>query len=134
SLMRSESAQEVSDDEAVRHYLDEYDELAEELDEAKRNNDEAKAEKLQHELHALLQALQESQGLGSRKRGLGPQGPAPAACRAVSAAIKRASKALEKSGLPSLAQHIRSTIRTSSPHFFYSPQSDVTCPSPDWKV
>lgn len=97
------------DDEARRAYRRRLDDLAAEVDDAKASADPGRAERAEAEIEALTRELTRGYGISGQTREIG--GAAERARVSVTKAIRRAIDQLGADA-PTLAEHLRQTIRT----------------------
>jgi hypothetical protein len=121
--------QPVADKEALaacRRRLAEYDE---DIARAKDVQNFTLQEVLEKERGELLSELQAATGKGGRPRRLGKNPDAHMAADAIRKSIQNALKAI-RGRMPTLYQHLKSSIRRDSTTFDYSPPQPV----PNWDL
>ncbi len=116
------SAGEMLDQDALDEYRKRTDELRREIEQAEANNDIGRAGRLREEFDALVAEISRATGLGGRKRKATDD--RERARQAVSAAIRRALKAIETEHKP-LWHHLRNGIKLGEV-LCYQPGKQVT--------
>jgi len=114
---------EIADEQALGEYRQAYEDYLHQLDEAKRNNDPARIEQLQRDMAALAQQIEQSQGLGNRKRKSGSE--IEKARLSTTNCIDRAVAAIKRKD-PALGAHLEMAIQKGR-ELCYRPSPEI-----DW--
>ena len=122
AMVKPAAGMEVLDQEAIRRYKNEHDDLCEQLEEAERNNDFARQEQIQKNLDAFTQQINSATGLGGRQRK--NKDHVENARISLTNAINRAIQKISDKKHFDLARHIQNSICTGRT-FQYSPEVDV---------